>query len=124
MKIVRMYSGDDGYSHFEDAEIDVTAELASGRYSDKLPTEWVMFREVIDGAGIPDFHPAPNRQLVINLTGAYDMDLGNGTVRRMGPGSVLLAEDFTGYGHRAIPVEGEQRTCIVVPLDNNVKFCK
>ncbi len=76
-----------------------------------------MFREV-DGDYDLDFHTAPRRQLVVNLTGSVDIEVGDGTARRMGPGSILLAEDTTGEGHRSRAVNGAPRTCLFVPLDD------
>ena len=89
MKVVRLFSGDDGESHFEDIEIELNA-AGSGRYSELFEAEGVIFREV-DGQYALDFHTAPTRQLVVNLTGSVDLEVGDGTVRRMGPGSILLA---------------------------------
>ena len=43
--------------------------------------------------------------------------MGDGTKRRMGPGSILLAEDTTGQGHISRNVGGEPRTCLFVHLD-------
>jgi hypothetical protein len=54
---------------------------------------------------------------VVNLTGSVEIETGDGTVRRMGPGSILLAEDTTGQGHISRAVDGEARTCLFIPLD-------
>ncbi|MDE2930699.1 MAG: hypothetical protein OXQ27_07220 [Chloroflexota bacterium] len=117
MKIVRLYSGDDGESHFEDVEIELHP-AGSGRYSQLFKGDGVIFREV-EGDYSLEFHTAPKRQLVVNLTGHVDLEVGDGTVRRMGPGSILLAEDHTGRGHKSNAVEGEPRTCLFIPLDDD-----
>jgi hypothetical protein len=44
--------------------------------------------------------------------------VGDGTVMRVGPGDVLLAEDLTGEGHITRVVSEEQRVYVVVPLDD------
>ncbi len=115
MQIVRVYTGDDQRSHFEDINIDLEDLGVRGRISQPWPASSVMFREV-DGDYALDFHNAPRRQLVVNLTGQVDIEVGDGTVRRLGPGSILLAEDTTGQGHISRAVEGEPRTCLFVPL--------
>jgi hypothetical protein len=47
-----------------------------------------------------------------------DIEIGDGTVRRLGPGEILLAEDTTGQGHISRAVDGQPRTCLFVPLDD------
>ncbi len=120
MKVVRLYSGDDGESHFEDIEIELNPH-GSGFYSELFKSEGVMFRAV-DGEYSLDFHTAHKRFLIVNLTGYVDLEVGDGTVKRMGPGTVLLAEDHTGRGHKSNAVEGEPRTCLMIPLDENAKL--
>jgi hypothetical protein len=117
MELVRIYTGDDGRSHFEDVTIELSDHGAMGRISKLWKGKGVLFREV-DGDYDLDFHNAPRRQLVVNLTGSVDIELGDGTVRRLGPGAILLAEDTTGEGHISRAVAGEPRTCLFIPLDD------
>ena len=115
MQIVRVYTGDDGESHFEDIDVDFDESGQFGRISKMVKAKGVIFREV-DGDYDLDFHNAPRRQYVINLTGSVDLIVGDGTRRRLGPGSILLAEDTTGRGHKSQNVAGEPRTCLFIPL--------
>ena len=85
MYVVRVYTGDDGESHFEDVAIDLEDQGLGGRISRLIRGSGVMFREV-DATYDLDFHNAPRRQLVVNLTGSVDITVGDGTVRRLGPG--------------------------------------
>ncbi len=117
MKYTRIYSGDDGQSHFEDVEFDLDDYGARGRISALWNGPGAMFREV-DGDYNYDYHNAPRRQFVVNLTGSVDIEVGDGTVRRMEPGSILLAEDLTGQGHISRSVNNEPRTCIFIPLED------
>ena len=98
MQIVRIYSGADGESHFEDVDVEFPENGAMGRISKMVKARGVLFREV-DGDYDLGFHNAPRRQYVVNLTGSVEIELGDGTSRRLGPGSILLAEDTTGRGH-------------------------
>ena len=116
MQFVRVYTGDDGRSHFEDGDIALKDMGGMGRISSLWRGKGVIFREV-DGDYALDFHTAPRRQFVINLTGSVDIEVGDGTVRRLGPGDILLAEDTTGEGHISRAVDGEPRRCLFVPLD-------
>jgi hypothetical protein len=115
MKMIRVYTGDDGASHFEDLDIALDDKGGMGRISDLWPGKGVIFREV-DGDYALDFHTAPRRQFVINLTGSVDIEVGDGSVRRIGPGGILLAEDTTGQGHISRAVGGEPRSCLFIPL--------
>jgi hypothetical protein len=117
MKLVRIYTGDDGQSHFEDVEIELDDRGPMGRLSGLWPGKGVMFREV-DGDYDLGFHNAPRRQLVVNLTGSVDIEVGDGTVRRIGPGEILLAEDTTGQGHISRAVDSEPRSCLFLSLDD------
>jgi len=117
MKAVRVYTGDDGASHFEDIDIDLNDHGASGRISPLWAGKGVMFREV-DGDYALDYHTAPRRQFVINLQGAVEIEVGDGSKRRLGAGEILLAEDTTGQGHISRAVDGQPRRCLFVPLED------
>jgi hypothetical protein len=116
VRILRIYTGDDDRSHFEDLPVELTDSGPFGRISALMPARGVVFREV-DGDYDLDFHNAPRRQLVVNLKGSADIEIGDGSVRRLGPGDILLAEDTTGQGHRSRAVDGEPRECLFIPLD-------
>ena len=116
MQITRVYTGEDDQSHFEEVDIELKDLGPSGRMSEPWPANGVIFREV-DGDYALDFHCAPRRQLVVNLSGSVDIEVGDGTVKRLGPGSILLAEDTTGQGHISRAVDGEPRRCLFIPLD-------
>jgi len=115
MQIVRIYTGADGESHFEDLDVDFVDEGAYGRISRMVPAKGVLFREV-GGDYDLDFHTAPRRQYVVNLTGSVEIEVGDGSKRVLGPGTILLAEDTTGRGHISRNVGGEPRTCLFIPL--------
>ena len=116
---VRVYTGEDGKSHME--EIDPPFEPfidVEGAHGDGTPMEaatGITFRRGAPGYFL-DFHTAPRRQYTITLSGEIEIGTGDGTVRRFGPGSVLLAEDLTGQGHTTRVVSREPRVYIVVPL--------
>ena len=118
---VRGYTGDDGRSHLE--EIDPPFEPfvdVEGAHGDGTPMEaatGITFRRGAPGYFL-DFHTAPRRQYTITLSGEIEIGTGDGTVRRYGPGTVLLAEDLTGQGHTTRVVGQEARVYIVVPLSN------
>ena len=116
MRVTRIFTGDDQQSHFEEIEVELEDLGVRGKISAPWPASSVMFRTV-SGDYHLDFHTAPRRQLVVNLTGSVDIEIGDGTVKRMGPGSILLAEDTTGQGHISRNVDGEPRECLFIPLE-------
>jgi hypothetical protein len=115
MDVVRIYTGEDGQSHFEDLSVDLQDLGAAGLISTTWPAAGVQFREV-QGDYHLDFHVAPRRQLVVNLTGSVEIEVGSGEARLLGAGTILLAEDMTGQGHISRNVGGEPRTCLFVHL--------
>lgn len=117
MDIVRVYTGPDGQSHFEDIDVPLEDLGTAGQISKRWPGSGVQFREV-GGDYLLDYHTAPRRQLVVNLTGSVEIEVGSGEKRVFGPGSILLAEDRTGQGHISRNVGGERRTCLFIHLDD------
>lgn len=87
-----------------------------GMLSALLQAGSIIFRET--GADYDyDWHQAPQRQFVIMLEGAVDIELRGGATRRFGPGDILLAEDITGRGHISRAVDGQPRRSVFVTLD-------
>ena len=119
MKVVRVYTGPDGASHFQDVHITMEQYGVGGRLSKLIAGTGVIFREV-GGDYALDFHTAPRRQFVVNLSGSVDITVGDGSTRRLGSGEVLLAEDTTGQGHKSQAVAGTPRTCLFIPIDDKV----
>jgi hypothetical protein len=119
-KLVRVYTGEDGCSHFEDIDLRMGEFRLGTLFSYKsgmLPVKGVVFREnPLDGSD--DFHNPPQRQLVITLTGAVELKVSDGTTRVFGPGDVLLAEDTRGAGHSARELLGPRRSLILPVTDD------
>jgi hypothetical protein len=117
MKIIHLYTGDDGQSHFEDIELAPNSESSFGPGAVEFlsSVQGLSFREVPTG-WTADYHTAPRRQFVLQLTGAGEYTCGDGTSRICGPGDVLLADDLTGQGHLSREVEGP-RTQAYIYLD-------
>ena len=106
MQIVRVYSGDDGESHFEDIApeemVAIAKRLGEGdiQLIERPATSFV------------DYHTAPRRQYVLHLLGAAEYETADGSRRRLVPGDIIVAEDLTGHGHIARG-RGEWQRCIL-----------
>lgn len=116
MKITRLYTGSDNESHFEDVEIELEDAGDIGHLSEKLEATGIIFRRTD-----PDYHytwhNAPQRQYIIMLDGAADVEIGDETIRRFSTGDVLLVEDTTGRGHISRAVDNQPRTSVFITLD-------
>jgi hypothetical protein len=116
MKIVRVYTGADNKSHFEDTEVPLKSGGKAGSLSDLVKATGVIFRET-GGDYNFDFHNAPRRQYVVNLEGEVEIEVGDGTKRILRTGDILLAEDTTGQGHISRAVGGKPRKSLFITLD-------
>ena len=92
MVIGRLYTGDDGRSHFEEFD-----QVSMPVIDEDAPAKATMFR-VSTSERNDDWHNAPRRQYVVTLSGAVNVGLRDG-ILTFGPGDVFLAEDLTGEGH-------------------------
>lgn len=114
MKYLHLYAGPDGESHFRDVEVE-TGAAGSSELSEAIPVSGLIFRRSAADQYI-DWHPAPRRQFVITLSGAAEVQASDGEVRRIGPGTVMLADDTTGKGHITRGVGDVERLSLFVPL--------
>ena len=99
MKIIWMRTGADGQTEFEDLEI-ASAQGERGSETPLLQIDGIFFRTEQPALDM-DFHNAPRRQLVIPLGGELEVEAGDGTVRFIGTGDALLADDLVGQGHKS-----------------------
>jgi quercetin dioxygenase-like cupin family protein len=117
--IVRVYSGADGQSHLEEISLALQPFVdTEGAYGEGTPlqqTTGITFRVAPPGY-VLQWHCAPRRQYTITLSGEAEIEVGDGTIKRIGPGDVLLAEDLTGQGHITRVVGSQPRLSAVVPL--------
>jgi len=116
MKATRLYTGPDGESHFQDIDIPLKLASPGEMQSELVKTNGIIFRETT-GSFNQDFHNAPRRQYVITLAGQAEIQIGDGTKRRFGPGDIMLAEDVTGHGHITRGVGNKPRISIFVTLE-------
>lgn len=110
--IVKIYRGDDGRSHFEHVD----------------PEKWQTDREIDPAKGPINFrsrdpgyfydsHNESRRQYVITLSGQVDVEIGDGTKLKFGPGDVIFAMDLEGQGHSTTTVGDEPWVYCAIPAD-------
>jgi hypothetical protein len=71
------------------------------------------------GATAPDWHTAPRKQFAINMSGELEVELTDGTRRKIGSDLVFL-EDLTGKGHVTRALSPITNVFLHVPEDFDV----
>lgn len=111
-KVVRIYTTPDGGSRVEELAISPNAK----------PVDITrMTAAVYNGSGTraPDWHNAPRKQFAINMSGELEVELTDGTRRKIGSDLVFL-EDLTGKGHVTRPLGPITNVFLHVPDDFDV----
>jgi hypothetical protein len=116
IRLIRLYTGDDGQSHFYVGEIAWNEATGLNEMSRAGPAHAISFEETAAGASL-GWHNAPRRQYVITLSGRLEFETRSGKKQTVKPGDVLLAEDTTGGGHRWRLIDHQpwRRVYIAVP---------
>ena len=98
----RIYTGTDGRSHVENIELSaqsVMEEVTGMRVRVSPPGSFA------------DYHVAPGRRYIINLTSGGQLEVAEGKVD-LPAGSVEYIDDLTGMGHTTANVEESPRVSI------------
>lgn len=114
MKIVRLYTGSDQKSHFEEVEMKFGGD-APMKTTDARAATSAVFRSAPAGLFL-ERHPAPRRQFLVTLSGSWEIEASNGVKRIFKTGDVMLADDTTGEGHTSRVLGNEPHVFMTVPL--------
>ncbi len=121
MNYLRVYTGPDGQTHFEDVEVPtVQRELWAGIHpfdvAQPLPVSSVILLHYPEQAARElGWHTAPRRQFAI-FSKDVEMEVSDGQRRHISAGNPVLVEDMTGKGHDTrVLVEGDVLT-LFLPL--------
>jgi quercetin dioxygenase-like cupin family protein len=123
IRCVRIWTGDDGQSHFEEGVVNL-AEGARGDWlTGKTAASSISFQETKSGGAFA-WHDAPARQFVITLSGTLDFQTRKGEHFTIRPGDILLAEDTAGGGHswRLVDDEPWRRVYVILAPGVSVSF--
>jgi uncharacterized cupin superfamily protein len=116
VKYTRIYADADGETHLEDVAPEMKKSDHSSLMSEMIAAKGVIFRETNGAQYFVDWHNAPRRQFVVNLSGEVEITVSDGQTRRFGPGTILLAEDVNGRGHISRGVGDSERLVMFIPL--------
>ena len=106
--LVRIYTGDDGQSHFEVLGLPA---VDVHRIATKSGEDLVFRRSAADRP--VEWHNPTRRQYLIVVSGRMEVSIADGSARQFQPGDVLLAEDMTGQGHLTKSLYGSCTTVSV-----------
>ena len=94
MAIYRVFSDADGESHIEDMTLEEHPELAA-----MLNVSEVRIQE-FDGSRHMDYHPLPERRLIIHMSGEVKIGASDGSEIILRAGDIRLMDDVSGKGHK------------------------
>ena len=98
--LIRVYTGDDGESHFEQGTLELPKLEGTAHRSGSWDAAEVSFGESPPGSS-SDWHSDPARQYVITLSGTLEFETRLGATCTLAPGTIMLAEEREGGGgHR------------------------
>jgi hypothetical protein len=81
-----------------------------------VPATTIFLNQLTGRIAPQGFHPAPRRQLVVVLRGAFEITTTQGQRARFGPGDCLFADDLESKGHTFEDVGDEPLVSLTVGL--------
>lgn len=99
IRCVRIWTGEDGNSLFEEGVIDLREGMQGDAVGKAVPALELSFQETRSG-GSYEWHQDPVPRFVITLSGTLEFEVKSGRTFIIRPGDVLLAQDNSGSGHK------------------------
>ena len=104
MKCLRIYTTEDGESHFGEVDIPtksiaVHPDATPFEVSPSYPASRVRFTQIPAGMRQVYWHTVTERVLTVRLDGTVEYETSDGEVRTVEPGGFVLVEDTHGKGH-------------------------
>jgi hypothetical protein len=93
MSIYRIDAGADGESHREEVHVAQYPELGA------LMQVAQVGIQAFPALRTMDFHPLPERRLILHVRGEVEIGVSDGTTQIFRPGDARLMEDTSGRGH-------------------------
>jgi quercetin dioxygenase-like cupin family protein len=123
IRCVRMWTGEDGDSLFEEGSIELIDGMRGDSVGNPVPAVELSFQETRSG-GAYEWHKDPVPRFVITLSGTLEFEVKSGATFTIRPGDVLLAQDNTGTGHtwKLVGQDPWRRAYVVYEGDPNPQF--
>ncbi len=108
MGIYRVFAGSDGESHIEELSLEEHPELGALTNLSEVKVQQ------FDGTRNRDFHPLPERRLIIHLSGEVEIGTSDGSKQVFRAGDVRLMEDLTGHGHTHLDLSPSSAVYVIL----------
>jgi hypothetical protein len=98
MKMVKIYTGSDQKTYFEEMDSGPATQQKLGLCSSVYPTTGVIFRDFVKGE-CSGWHNPTEPRYIVYLEGSMEVEASSGEKRIFAAGDILYAVDHTGDGH-------------------------
>ena len=112
MGTYRMFTNNNGNSQWENIDLEQVPNWTKG-----IDVTQIRFSQHEPG-DMQTWHPAPQRQFVIILSGNLEIGFEDGTKKIFGPGDARLVEDINGKGHTTTTLGSEPCITATIGLSN------
>jgi hypothetical protein len=99
IRCVRMWTGSDGNSLFEEGSISLGEGMRGDAVARPVAAVEISFQETVSG-GSYEWHQDPVPRFVITLSGTLEFEMKSGATFVLRAGDILLAQDDSGSGHK------------------------
>jgi len=121
IELWHVYSTPDGESHMRQVDIPVTMR-PNGHFSTEMFNVQGATLRRIPPTFKSDWHPISRRQLIMTIAGEGEVETSDGSVLISRQGVVELLEDFNSKGHLVRGRGTEDRVCLFLAIDDDVKL--
>lgn len=123
IRCVRMWTGADGNSLFEEGTIALSEGERGDFIGKATAAKNISFRETATGGSF-EWHQDPEPRYVITLSGTLEFETKSGATFIIRPGDILIAQDNSGSGHkwRLIGNEPWRRAYVVYEEGHDLGF--
>jgi hypothetical protein len=122
MTVFRVFADADGETHVRPVALPEVENPGEGvqrvRGLLNIPASSVGVVELTDQLPGAELHPAPERRLLVLLTGAYEIETTSGEQEVLRPGDCLLTDDLEGKGHFTRDVGDERVSMVAVHISS------
>jgi hypothetical protein len=122
MTVFRVFADASGETHVRPVGLPEVENPGEGvqrvRGLLNIPASSVGVVELTDRLPGEELHPAPERRLLVLLTGAYEIEATSGESQVLRPGDCLLTDDLDGKGHFTRDVGDERVSMVAVHISS------